>query len=56
MNDSALSTPSSSDMSKMKTFSTAIEISAADAMRSTCDFSQTPAVSSATPMTSHSAE
>lgn len=56
MKDIALSTPSSSDMSKRKTFSTAIAINAAEAMRSTCDFSQTPAVSSATPITSQSAE
>ena len=50
MKDSARSTPSSSDMSKMKTFATATAISTAEAMRSTCDFSQTPATSSATPM------
>lgn len=56
MKDSALSTPSNSDMSNMNTFSTAIEMSAAEAMRSTCDFNQTPAVSSATPIISQSAE
>ena len=40
MKDSARSTPSSSDMSKMKTFATATAISTAEAMRSTCDLCQ----------------
>ena len=54
---SARSTPSSSDMSKMKTFATATAISdrRGDAQHLRLH-AQTPATSSATPMASHSAE
>ena len=43
-------------MSNRNTFATATTISAAEAMRSTCDLRNTPPTSSATPSASQSAE